>query len=89
MLKGLLFLILFLLIINYFLNYQENIVTFSLLFIIASAIISLNEEVASNRNKEIIRSNYQIFIDRGLVFIFVVVSIDVLISLFVNGMHAQ
>ena len=84
-LKGLLLAILLPLTLYYFLTTPGSEVTISSLFIIILAIIALYDEITITRNKAINRNKYQLVIDRTLSVIFVVISIDVLISFFANG----
>lgn len=84
-LKGLLLVILNPLTIYPFLTTPRSEVTFSSFFIIVLAIISLYDEITATRNKESNRKKYQLVIDRYLTVIFIVVSIDVLILFFANG----
>lgn len=84
-LKGLLLAILIPLSLYYFVRTPGSEVTISSFFIIILAIIALYDEITITRNKSINRTKYQLVIDRALSVIFVVISIDVLISFFVNG----
>lgn len=81
-LKGLLLLLLFPATIYYFLNSVGNEVSLSSFFIIILTIMNLNEEFTST----IKRTIYQELIDWSLVIILILLSLDVIFSLIINGL---
>jgi len=84
-LKGILLLLLNpLTLYNYFTTPRPE-VTIGSFFTLALAIMLLYDEIIITRNKKNNRTKYQVLIDRALTVIFTVVSIDILFSVFANG----
>lgn len=83
--KGLFLALLIPLTVNYFLKTPESEVTFSSLFIIIAAAIYAYDEISLSTNQPDSRNKYQKTIDRLFVTLFIALSIDVLVSLWING----
>lgn len=85
LLKGLFLAILIPLTIYYFFKTPGSEVTISSIFILILTVMTTYEEVNLTSNKTVIRKPYQLVIDRTLVILLIVISIDVLIAFFANG----
>lgn len=84
-LKGLFLVILIPLTIYYFFNTLGSEVTVSSIFILIFTVMSLYEEIILSSNNSVTRKKYQLVIDRTLVILLIAISIDVVVSLFLNG----
>ena len=84
-LKGLLLIILIPIIVYYFLKTSGSEVTISSIFILIFTILGLYDEITLSKNNSVNRNTYQLIIDRLLVLVLIVISMDVLIAFFANG----
>lgn len=84
-LKGLLLIILIPLMVYYFLKTPGSEVTISSIFILIFTILGINDEITLSKNNSVKRNTYQLMIDRLLVLVLIVISTDVLIAFFTNG----
>lgn len=84
-LKGLLLIILIPITVYYFLKTSGSEVTISSIFILIFTILGLYDEITLSKNNSVNRNTYQLIIDRLLVLVLIVISMDVLIAFFANG----
>lgn len=84
-LKGLLLIILIPLMVYYFLKTPGSEVTINSIFILIFTILGINDEITLSKNNSVKRNTYQLMIDRLLVLVLIVISTDVLIAFFTNG----
>lgn len=81
-LKGLFLIILIPLMVHYFLKTPVSEVTISSIFILIFMILGLYDEITLSKNSSVKRNTYQLIIDRLLVLVLIVISMDVLIAFF-------
>lgn len=84
-LKGLLLIILIPLMVYYFLKTPGSEVTINSIFILIFTILGINDEITLSKNNSVKRNTYQLMVDRLLVLVLIVISTDVLIAFFTNG----
>lgn len=83
--KGLFLVVLVLGTINYFFNTSRSEVTISSFFIFVPAVIYARDEISLSTNDPDNRNKYQKWIDRLFVAIFIVFSIETVISSLLHG----
>ncbi|MCI3028537.1 hypothetical protein LMF32_05410 [Desemzia sp. C1] len=83
--KGLFLVVLVLGTVNYVFNTSSSEVTISSLFILIAAVIYVRDEVSLSTNDSDNRNKYQKWIDRLFAAIFIVISIDTVISFLIYG----
>lgn len=71
--------------VNYFFNTSSSEVTISSLFILIAAVIYARDEISLSTNDSDNRNKYQKWIDRLFAAIFIVISIDTVISFLIHG----
>ena len=71
--------------VYYFLKTPGSEVTINSIFILIFAILGLYDEITLSKNDSVKRNTYQLMIDRLLVLVLIVISTDVLIAFFTNG----
>ncbi len=84
-LKGLFLIILTPLVVYNLLKTPGSEVTISSIFILIFTILGLYDEITLAKNNSVKRNTYQLIIDRLLVLVLIVISMDVLIAFFTNG----
>lgn len=84
-LKGLFLLVLSPLTIYYFMKMPGSEVTINSIVILFFTIFLIYDEITLSKDHSVNRHPYQLIIDRLLVAILIVISIDVLIAFFANG----
>ena len=83
--KGLFLALLIPLTINYFFNTSKSEVEISSLFILIAAVIYARDEISLSTNDSDNRNKYQKWIDRLFVAVFIVISIETVISFLIHG----
>lgn len=71
--------------VYYFLKTPGSEVTINSIFILIFTILGINDEITLSKNNSVKRNTYQLMIDRLLVLVLIVISTDVLIAFFTNG----
>lgn len=84
-LKGFLLIILIPITVYYFLKTPGSEVTFRSIFILIFTILGLYDEITLSKINSVKRNTYQLIIDRLLVLVLIVISMDVFIAFFANG----
>jgi len=84
-LKGLFLLVLIPLTFYYFLERPRTEVSFSAVFIVILTIMWIHEDISLTRDPSVNRKTYQKVIDRTLICLLIVNSLDIIILLFANG----
>lgn len=84
-LKGLFLIILTPLMVYNLLKTPGSEVTISSIFILIFTILGLYDEITLAKNNSVKRNTYQLIIDRLLVLVLIVISMDILIAFFTNG----
>lgn len=72
-------------IVYYFLKTPGSEVTIGSFFILLFTTLQVHEEVSLARQRSDNRTNYQVGIDRTVILLLIIISIDIIASVWVNG----